>query len=205
MPKAKPNYRVQVYTDGETNTRPIATAHLPDRVSISIRSDWDTPFAKSAGFGQAAVSAASSGEISGILPVHSAHVWSGASPIELSIPMQFIAEENSTLEVLEPIKRLMSLAMPEKSERLNQLIPPGPTIVDDISEITSFEFKTQGENITVMIGRYLMFKRVVVSTIDVEFHNTLDREGRPLRADVNMNFNTFTTLTKQQLEEIFTR
>ena len=100
---------------GNSQGNPIAS-WIPDDITLDVTADWDSPLLSAGtspgtlGIIQQAVGLSFKGEWNSIA------VWLGSSPIQMSLPLQFIAEREGEAEsqVLAPIKQLMKLASPTK-------------------------------------------------------------------------------------------
>lgn len=175
-------------------------ARLPEEIQMQLASEWDTPFLQSGGTGILEVAAQTLGGVSTKTQFASAQVWSGSSPIELTLPLEFYAQENATRDVVQPIVALAEMALPRTSNRGEGglFTPPGPRVFAKFG-------KLQGDtNITVQIGSFLTFKRVIITTVNPTFvTRDMTQDGAPLRATCEVTFRSMFTLTGDQLRENF--
>lgn len=188
--------------------------HLPEQFELNASSDWDQPFLEATDMLRNVLSAA---HIPTRFLVSSVHVWSGSSPLQLSIPIEFWARENAYEEVVQPTKALMSLALPSVTGDGNtqRLVPPGPAgidISDLLPEGGAFSgfwdyiaryAKNPGTWITVEMGTFLRFEGVILLDAQTEYSGLLTPDGYPKSATCTITFKTAKTLTVDQLDEAF--
>jgi hypothetical protein len=131
----------------------------------------------------------------------SRRMWKSTSPVSITLQLKFESVENSWRDVVEPCLRLNKLALPTDGTlgigSVKILNPPGP------SPFTVGNNKFRGEWIDIQVGKYLLFKTVVVETVSVTFNKKLDTDGLPISADVAITFQTYEVITKQTLEEFY--
>ena len=184
---------------------------LPEDIEFEVNSDWDTPFA--AGFSR----------LNNILSVfntstlaqwNTISLWQGNSPIQITIPMQFIAENEgeAKTKVIDRVRDLVKLTLPSLSEGegigsrvsnfLGILTPPGPNPVGNA--LKGVSFGPGGEDINVNIGNFLRFSRVIVLRVNPVFSTLLDSKGYPMRASASVTFRTFNTPVKNDMAQILT-
>ena len=56
-----------------------------------------------------------------------------------------------------------------------------------------------GDNVTIYIGSYLVFEKVVIKEVNPVFDTRVTREGWPISAEVSVVFETYEILTKEVL------
>jgi len=114
-----------------------------------------------------------------------------------------MAQTDAKKEVVDPIKNLMKLALPGTTGvggRGEFLDPPGPTVFDQFKTgSTSFN----GEKITITVGKFLRFSKIVVVSVQPTFTLRLDSRGFPMRGRADVTFRTFTVLSKGDLNRMF--
>lgn len=193
-----PLYRVVI----NSSSLGSVSGWLPEEFQFGVESEWDSPFDKGGGTGSQVLSAVG---LSTKTTVRSSQVWSGSSPVTISMPIDFIAVNNSRNEVVRPIRTLMKMALPGGIEKFGStfLDPPGPTIVDTIDAYKDSTSLVRGDIITVRIGRFIRFTHVVILQVQPSWSGKLSVDGLPMQAKVDIGFRTFTTLTKNQLDRMF--
>jgi hypothetical protein len=109
----------------------LVEAWLPETLMLDVSAKYDAPYEQGLG----AISALSGlSEMARFLGLSlttqamTAQIWQGGSFIDLSIPLIFQAEENAALDVMLPIKQLLSLTMPKDPSGGGFLTAPGPRI-----------------------------------------------------------------------------
>lgn len=184
---------------------------MPDQISIRLSADWDTPLAPSGdsrvnlliqeGTGlleQLGMFKNYAKRIAPYQEFNSIAVWSGSSPLVVSMQLEFIAsEEGQALrDVVTPVRTLMKMLLPGKAGYV--LTPPGP---DPLNALGA-RIKSNEEVITVTVGKFLRFNRVIVTDAQPTFKGIVDSTGLPLRASVSFEFRTSKIITKQELDSI---
>ena len=202
MPNAK--YQVNVISSRPGRETLTVSGWMPEDISFSVQSDWDQPFQEGNSKTQAILSTAG---ISTKLLSLSSQVWSGSSPVTLSIPLDFYAETNAFQEVVTPVQNLMQMALPDTATvgfagGATFLVPPGPISLDAVNQAITQE-GSSGDNIIISLGSFLRFSKVVVKSVTPSFSLKLSKEGHPMRARVEIEFSSFGTMTKRQLSTIF--
>lgn len=201
-------------------------ARLPEEVPITISSEWEAPIAGAFSGLRGKIADFTLRETTGVTlknQLFTSQIWSGSSPIEMTIPLEFYADRDPLREVLLPIIALSKMALPRynnteltdkanrsiqkaidelgitaKNLELKPLTAPGPLIFDaETSEVKSDE-------ITIQLGEFLLFKRVIITNVDMNF-NTRDlvKEGKPLRASCEVTFRTIQSLTGEDFAGMF--
>ena len=173
-------------------------ARLPEEVQMQLSSEWDTPFLQGSGNQLVEVAAQTIFNVSTKTQLASGQVWSGSTPIELTLPLDFYADENSTLEVIEPVVKLAKMALPRLSGGIGGFYTsPGPRIFP--------RQKNPGDNITIKLGNFLNFKQVIVVSVNPNFVvRDLTPTGEPLRCSCDITFRSMYTLTGNELQSQFT-
>jgi hypothetical protein len=173
-------------------------ARLPEQIVMRIGSEWE-PALRIPGVGF--VEKLSQELIGKSLKIQrfTAQVWSGNSPIEMELNLEFVAETNPEQEVLAPIRLLAAMVLPRKARGAGvdaRVVPPGPRI---------FGISGEGANdhIVVTIGKFLKFDNVIALEASPIFHAKMDSGGRPLRAELVLRFRTMLSLTANDLTTLF--
>jgi hypothetical protein len=203
----------------------MVQAWLPDDIMFNVTSNWGPIVSQItdplANFGIGAASRlANEGPSSLQSQFLSNQAWRGSGPMTLQLPLHFFAETDSNLEVIEPIKRLMKMALPRSGGSLNSLIPPGPFAFSDFLEsigktIQSFKdyfgigahlFGEPGkaDHIAVYIGNYCRIQDVFISHLSaIKFAAKLSPEGYPMEGTVVLNVSTLMAPTNLNIDDYF--
>jgi hypothetical protein len=147
------------YTKNEKPT--IVRCYLPEELTLDFSSEYSTPFAELGGTLAAFNSA--SRVFGGKLGANilSMHVWDGSSPLEVTVPVRLVAFSSIETEVLEKIRRLTAMVVPEADTpnassgqlaAVGFIKSPGPRIkfkIPDGSTVSGVEnaVKTTGSGI----------------------------------------------------------
>ena len=197
-----PNHRVIIQSK---EIKPEVIAYSPPEYSLAVSSSWDSPYADLTG-GSVGTALNATG-LTVKNKATSTLIWSGSTPIELSLPLQFFAESDAGYEVRDPILRLMKMAVPGELDA-GLYTPPGPTYVDVKKLVTEKGYKGGdyggGDKIDVLVGRFLRFTNVVISAVSVTYGSSKSPEGIPINAEAELSFSTHTTLAKDDLTALFT-
>jgi len=182
---------------------------LPDRVDMEVSSEWDTPLAPSGGgplFTAIRLVASELGA-SPYSKFMTVALWAGSAPIQMTIPLEFSADnEQEHTQMLTNIKTLMKMTLPGEIGDSGMLSPPGPTPDNGwlagnfFNKIGAF---FGGEDINISLGNFLEFKKVVILRVAPSWHMTLARNGKPMRCTVLIQFRTYNTPTKNDLDAMF--
>ena len=175
-------------------------ARLPDELQMQLASEWDTPLLSS-GASPLETLVQSGFGVSTKTQFASAQVWSGSSPIEITLPLEFYAEENPKLEVVQPIVKLCQMALPRRSGESGEkglFIPPGPRIFGfNINELGN-------DQINIQIGNFLNFEKVIVTQVNPTFvTRDMTQAGFPLRATCEVTFRSMFSLTGSDFSDMF--
>lgn len=130
--------------------------------------------------------------------IATAHYWQGASPISFSLPFEFVAQEDPQKEVIEPIKELYKLAAPYEfgADAAGVLIPPGPSVAGYVTGA--------GLNISVYIGRNIVFNNVIVDSVTAEIDTRPAKDsGKILYAKAEVSFSSFFAVSRKDIDSIF--
>ena len=188
-------YRVRIKS---TRLNDEVVAWMSETFSLNVESQWDSPF-QDAATNKLGTTVRAAAQVAGVSFDNkhlSSQVWSGSSPMTLTIPLEFVAESDVVKEVIKPINLLMKMTLPDTT-RAGFYIPPGPVIAG--------LGKHKGDQITITIGNFLVFTQVVMTSIESDYEMKMGVLGKPMRAKCNVTFRTFTTITKDELDKIFQR
>lgn len=190
---------------------------LPENFSMQLAAQYDRPFAQP--LSQTAGDATGGGGIAqqaetilrastGATSVNknlSGAVWSSGSTLTLSIPFQVTAYDDARTEVTDKMKKLLQLVAP--SEGLaGMLMAPGPH-VGNASALLGGDFsggvQLGGDEVTLSIGRFLVFSPCIITDVNCTFDTQFDNKGQPIAATINVTFEAYWTTTKEDLDKFF--
>ena len=147
----------------------------------------------------------------------SRRVWMGTEPLKISMKLRFEADENAYNEVIVPCLSLKKLCLPTQGPKIgipvvgkvataitsNVLWPPGP---NPLIRGGIFGW-AGGENIEIQVGLgprpFLYFDSVIMKRVSVTYANRFTAGGYPVSATADIQFETYTVLTKDDLDSVF--
>ena len=217
-------YKVKI-TSYRSHTSVIGL--MQDSVQLKVASVW-TPIVPAGIFAAANAMAqvATGGKTSIVTRATTRRMWSGTSPLIMSLRLKFEAVNDAKREVVEPCRVLQALALPSEpsvdpdnpDSRGILLGPPGPTpyLLNGLVEYKGkntllkgvteyFSRSKNGEYIIVELGNLVAFWNVIVSSVAVSFPPKFTREGFPISADVNIVFETYEMPTMESLSLAYDR
>lgn len=211
MPEANAKFRIEIRSSKLKESDTIIS-WLPEELDLSVESEWSTPLAGGASSELGAL--LSTINASAVAQWMTVAVWSGSSPIVMTLPLQFVAEDEGEADskVITPIRNLMKLALPslasDDKEKWNNkfgiLSPPGPNPAGQTGE--QFEhflgWGAGSENINIKIGNFMEFKKIIVLRVNPVFSTLLDKNGLPMRANVSFTFRTYNSPLKSDMNGI---
>lgn len=195
-------YTVQIFSTLSNGELVSVLAYLPERVNVSIGSEYQTPFANltPAGLGEGLGAGVLTGVfgIAGLNQAMTMRVWQSSTGMTVSLPLVFVSDTDPR-ENFQNIMNLYKLNVPQAPNgKLGQLLPPGPNFdgwekLKKISGAAGREVAslvTGGDNnftkeigdilgeglkgeISVAIGQYLFFDSVTFDSVDVDFESIL--------------------------------
>lgn len=134
---SNPYYTVTITQYGDQKSPTIVRAYMPDDITFDFSSEFSTPFAEIGGAIAAFNNAtkAFGGKIGA--NILSMQVWDGSSPLELTLPLRFVAFTDTNSDVVEKIRRLTAMSIPSADTpgatnsqiaSIGYLKSPGPRI-----------------------------------------------------------------------------
>ena len=201
------------------------TSPLQEDINLKLESHWSSLLPT--GLLQQADKAAqlfTGGKVSLITKATSRRVWTGSSPLILSLKLRFEAIFDPYNEVVNPIRILSAMALPKEtnlqkeglvSGAINELPflgPPGPSpfltegvLTKSGNKATTFLDSLQGgDNIQIELGRFLTFYDVIIKSVSPTIPIKFDSFGNPVSAIVNIVFETYEMLTAESFGDSFT-
>jgi len=132
----------------------------------------------------------------------SRRIWTGTTPLDFTLNLQFRAIEDAKLEVVRPCQELQRLILPYSgSGKLDKIFlhPPGPSPYKEAA--ANFDYFNEGEITYVAIGTLLLMKRVIVKDISIEYLPQFTKDGDPIAANAAVHFQTYEILTKETITD----
>ncbi len=192
--KFSPNFLVYISSSKYKTT---VVSRAPEDLTMQINADWDTPLAQSGASGIVEVGVQELLNRSTKTQFASAQIWSGSTPIEITLQLEFQAEQDPKQEVIQPIISLGKMALPSLSGEGGSkglFSPPGPRI---------FNFGG-GDNIIIQLGEFLIFESVIITNVNPVFKTRdMGVSGVPIRATCDVTFRTAFSLTGNEFENMF--
>lgn len=179
-------------------------AWLPERFAMDIAANWQFIV----GGGMPAIVSFISSSVFGRVPMTqylTAQVWCGSSPLRFGLPLRFIATRSSEREVINPIKQLLKMSLPQSQDAGSLLIPPGPRLETNVAAfardalgVTNY---TGGDEITLFIGSYIAIPKIFIENIRVEFKGKLNSTGEPMESECDVRFATLYVPTAGDIDD----
>lgn len=178
-------------------------AKLPESIELRFTSEWDTllPSSNSDLFKVFNLATNEAFNFHFKNKKLSAQVWSGNSPIELSLPLEFKAQsEEEAKRNLNYIKMLVKMNQPTQNKS-GLMKPPGPHVFED-SEIMKkiFGQNAKGDNISIMVGNFMLFTKVIILEVTPEIKSILDSNGMPMVINCQVTFRSFYTFLADEID-----
>lgn len=126
-------------------------------------------------------------------------IWQGTDPLSLRLKLRLEAFQDQVMEVTAPCARLQAMALPSESKAGGIfLTPPGPN---------PFYLRSVGigpgeDKISIIIGSWLIFSPVIIKRVQVTYESRMGYNG-PIGADVDIEFETYQMLTKNDLQTAY--
>lgn len=192
----------------------IVKARIPDKIDFAVRSEWShlfpNPSSSIANFAAAFFGITSSTEVATM------QVWQGTTPIEIRLDLEFVAEYNAEVEIVDNIKKLSKMVLPKRGSSEDSspggiplpsalLRAPGPRVdIKDIPfNLTDINFSPDSDVITVDIGEFLRFRGVIMRSLAIEFDGSMLRTGHPIKARCQVEFSTFFVVVAESFDRLF--
>lgn len=148
--------------------------------------------------------------LSGQFAVQGAQIWKSTSPLEINITAKLMMNDDAKEDVVKPALKLAKLCLPslggqDKEKSLNKklkcLIPPGPNIQALLSVATDGTIGNSKGVYTIKIG-WLTLPNCIIKESSPTFSKTVDVDGFPISAEINLSICTVMIPTKDFIENI---
>lgn len=183
----------------------VIKALLQEKIDLATEADWAPLTAASVitGFSQELAALGGRSLANRWL---SRRIWRGTSPIDFTLNLRFEAINSAMREVVMPCRELQRMSLPYVGDKaLGEffLSPPGPSPIQigiKADGKTAIEAGSRGEIIDIKIGKLLFIRRCVVKRVNISYFPRFEAGGNPLGAQVQINFQTFEIITKEDLD-----
>ncbi len=135
--------------------------YIPENISFQVGSSFSAPFADVSGYSfvpgigssMQNIAVASTGS-TGMTQAQSIQIWQSTSGIELSLPIQLIAESSVRAEIIEPYLALSELALPYEAPGDLVMKTPGAQFnaMDAVGALTNNISNVVSQNASSAIG-----------------------------------------------------
>ncbi len=183
------NYRVAITNHG--NYPGTVIGWVPEQFALRLQNNWEQYYANLLENLQGInATGAAFGGTSFFLKSATGHVWMGTEAISFQMQLQFDADEDVYSDVYEPVEKLITWASPSYNGG-GMMTAPGPNLA------------YQTNRMSLRIGNFLYFDSVIIPNLDITWHSMMHYSGIPIAADVEIEFKTFYTLTREDILAIF--
>ena len=121
--------------------------------------------------------------------------WTGSSEFSIDVPFVLQAFSEPREEVVRKMRDLLKLVAPDVEGEM--LKTPGPYV------LSSGKADLGGDNITISIGKFFKMSPCVITSVTEDFDTQMDYQGLPIGAVVRIQFKSFWTCTKLDLDKFF--
>jgi len=187
-------------SDNLQSSSVVIRAPLAEKVGFKMESQWSTIARISAITVEAqAIALASTGRALSSRWL-TRKIWMGTTPLDFTLNLQFRAESDPNLEVVQPCVELQRMILPYSGGKTAGnafLTPPGPSPFKEITEVV--DWASDGEITYISIGMLLLIKRAIVKDVVIEYLPGFTKSGLPIAANAAVHFQTYEILTKESL------
>lgn len=131
-------------------------------------------------------------------------IWTGTQPMNLSITVGLYTETDALTDVVQPAKALMRLPLPIEGRGSFGLTPPGPSILEALSENTPSE-PAEGKFLSMRIGKLIHMTRMLVKTAEPTLSQEVDENGYPIWIKMKLDIVSIFTATGRMVDDYFGR
>jgi hypothetical protein len=142
-------------------------------------------------------------------------VWQGMDTPTISLNLDFFAEEDARLDVVEPMVALARMALPRVSDLGTGIVAPGPSIggqlaasLADFARLTkgakTDDNRQIGERIWLSIGKNMFWPLVVLESVTLYLPlYKADKDGRYVHGRARCQFKPFRAPFRDDLDQMF--
>lgn len=149
-----------------------------------------------------------SGFLSGQWKQFGFQTWTSTQPLVTSITLTVSMNTNAKRDVFDPVMALAKLCLPSDGGSGN-LIPPGPAILESLTEENANQPATDDEGSTLTAGRQLhcylgnyILRNIIVTTAQPTFSKSIDNFGYPISASIQLTISTIFSATTQMVDDL---
>jgi hypothetical protein len=180
---------------------------MPENFSVNLTIEWASQYA-SIIQEQMNKLGGTAGQVAGLVSklapifgqstqakVMTAQIWQGTSGLELTVPFIFKAQSDSDIEVVNPIKQLMKIALPSVSAIGTLESPFSP-----LKQATSTA--DNGVSVDIKFGDFFRLPSCVITSISQSYDSIFDRKGNPISAKVDLQVRSFYIITVEDIDTL---
>lgn len=157
-----------------------------DTINMSTSSSWEQVFKEGGEAASKAARAAGISERSLKILEFARQAWTGSEPMPVSLPLNFVTEEDPVEDVMKPALSMLALNLPVKTKGKGfadaLLIPPVNRAGDN------------PQRVPVRLGTMGVFPSVLPTNVDIDFSTTMctspsnPNKAYPLKAEGSFEF-----------------
>jgi len=152
--------------------------------------------------------------------------WEGNTPLDITIPFTFNATYNAEVQVVRPMRALMTLVCPILDDDQWTMTAPGPYInygaltagasneqgiLNKAKKVASNaynssvkDFVDPGRTADIYIGRFFRLKDALVTQVDCTYDSKFDINGYPMSGTANVQVRSLFAPTAQDIMQFLT-
>jgi hypothetical protein len=134
--------------------------------------------------------------------------WTGTSPLKFKISLEFLAEKDIQSEVIQPVKELLKLPLPESIFSEGSfgdqvaIYAPGPVPYKVNIAGKNYEGPDlYREQTDITIGNQWIFSNVIVRNIVATQYPYFSRANGAVKASVDVDFETYEIFSKSDIDK----
>ena len=218
-------YKTRIYNRPNLAGGISISGYTPEDFAINIMANWDEPLAGMSDVG-AVLGDAVGGPLGGILSsglklsgrnaniAGSSKVWQGGSSLSFELPMKISAYDDTTKEIMTPLKRVLKLCTPFLDTG-GMLIAPGPNPIEfskillsagNISGSADNWQKALEKALTktafyLEIGTFFKMFPCVITNVSAQFNGMFEEgTGFPTSIELNLTVESYLTPTSYDID-----
>ena len=139
-----------------------------------------------------------SGLVGGLNDKLGYQIFTGSSPLNVSLNCSVQARTNAFEEVIDPVRRLQLMVAPRANDEGFLVDFPGPDAA------TALTGEAIMRDCSIKVGRF-GFNHVLIKDVSTTFSTEVDQTGWPISATVQITFDTVYQLTQNMINEYLYR
>lgn len=218
-------YKTRIYNRPGLAGGISISGYTPEEFAINIMANWEEPLAALSDIGSTigtTVGGPGGDVVAGALKMSgrnaniagSAKVWQGGSTLMFELPMKISAYDDTTKEIMVPLKRILKLCTPHLGT-LGSLVAPGPNPLEfakilastgSISGSASNWEAALQKALTktafyLEIGTFFKMFPCVITNVSANFNGMFEEgTGFPTSIDLNMAVESYLTPTSYDID-----